>query len=305
MMKQTILAIGLLVGASLNAFSCDQCSCASSGFMGIVPQFGKHYIGLRYQYQNFRTTHSSSIIEGLALDKSVEHFHTVEMFGSYVPHWRIQILASMPFQYRTQKSEQEGTFTGYGLGDAWLGVNYTVIKTPDTLGRKVRHNLILGAGLKTPTGPTNLKQDNELLNMNLQPGTGSWDPNFRARYIIRIKRWGISSAADFRLNTKNRNGYKFGNRVNSFLGAFYWTAYRSMTFIPQLAIMSDYAWKDRNEGVILMPTGGFSSWARANLQVGYKRLIFNAGYSFPLFHDLGSGEVSPKHQCDFSILILI
>ncbi len=304
-MKQTILAIGLLVGASLNALSCDQCSCASSGFMGIVPQFGKHYIGLRYQYQNFRTTHSSSIIEGLALDKSVEHFHTVEMFGSYVPYWRVQVLASMPFHYRTQKSEQEGTFTGYGLGDAWLGANYTVIKTPDTLGRKVRHNLILGAGLKTPTGPTNLKQNNELLNMNLQPGTGSWDPNFRARYIIRIKRWGISSAADFRLNTKNRNGYKFGNRVNGFLGAFYWTVYRNMTFMPQLAIMSDYAWKDRDEGVIQIPTGGFSTWARANLQVGYKRFIWNMGYSIPLFHDLGSGEVTPKHQCNFSLLITI
>lgn len=304
-MKQTILAIGLLVGASLNAFSCDQCSCASSGFMGIVPQFGKHYVGIRYQYQNFHTRHSSSIIEGLALDRSKEHFHTMEVFGSYVPHWRVQILASLPFHYRKQVSEQEGTFIGYGLGDAWLGVNYTVISTPDTIGRKVRHNLILGAGIKTPTGPTTLQQNSEPLNMNLQPGTGSWDPNFRVRYILRVKRWGVSSAADFRLNTTNADGYRFGNRLNGFVGAFYWTVYRNLTIMPQVALMADHSWKDTDEAISQLATGGYSCWARAQIQFGFKRFIFDVGYSLPLFHHLGSGEVTPKHQCDLSFLITI
>lgn len=304
-MKQTILAFGLWVGASLSAYACDQCSCASSGFMGIVPQFGKHYIGLRYQYQNFSTRHSSSIIEGLALDKSIEHFHTAEVFGSYVPHWRVQIMASVPFHYRTQKSEQEGTFTGYGIGDIWLGANYTVISTPDTLGKKVRHNLILGAGLKTPTGPTTLKKNSELLNMNLQPGTGSWDPNFRVRYILRVKRWGFSTAVDYRWNTANAEGYRFGNRVNGFVGAFYWTVYRNLTIMPQLALMADQAWKDTDAGTLQLATGGYSTWARAHIQLGYNRVMLDIGYSQPLFHHLGSGEVTPKHQCNLSILITI
>lgn len=304
-MKRIIAGVGLLVISSLHAYGCDQCSCASSGFMGIVPQFGKHFVGLRYQYQNFQTTHSSSIVEGLALDRSVEHFHTAEMFGSYVPHWRVQIMASMPFHYRTQVSELEGTFTGYGLGDAWLGVNYTAIATPDTIGKKVRHNLILGVGLKAPTGLTSLKQNNELLNMNLQPGTGSWDPNFRLRYIARIKRWGISTAADFRLNTENGKGYRFGNRINGFVGAFYWTVFRNMTFVPQVALMTDFAWKDHEDGTVQLPTGGHATWARANIQLGYKGMIFDFGYSLPLCHDLGSGEVTPKHQCNVSFLITI
>ena len=304
-MKQFILGFGLLVGLSLSAYSCDQCSCASSGFMGIVPQFGKHFVGVRYQYQNFSTTHSSSIIEGLEIDRSAEHFHTAEIFGSYVPHWRVQVLASMPFHYRKQLSEQEGTFTGYGLGDAWLGVNYTVISTPDTIGKKVRHNVILGAGIKTPTGPTSLKNRNEVLNMNLQPGSGSWDPNFTARYILRIKRWGISSAADFRLNTTNADGYRFGNRMSGLLGAFYWTVYKDMTFMPQIALMHDQSWVDTDNGINQPATGGYSNWARANLQIGYKRMLFDVGYSLPLFHNVGSGEVTPKHQFNFSILLTI
>lgn len=304
-MKQFILGFGLLVGSSLSAVGCDQCSCASSGFMGIVPQFGKHFVGVRYQYQNLNTTHSSSIIEGLALDRSREHFHTAEVFGSYVPHWRVQILASMPFHYRIQISEQEGTFTGYGLGDAWMGMNYTLVSTPDTIGKKVRHNVILGAGIKTPTGPTSLKNRNEELNMNLQPGSGSWDPNFTARYILRIKRWGISSAADFRLNTTNADGYRFGNRMSGLLGAFYWTTFRDMTFMPQIAFMHDQSWTDMNNGTAEPATGGYSNWVRANVQIGFKRMLFDVGYSLPLLHDLGSGEVIPKHQFNFSLLLTI
>ena len=304
-MRYFILGFGLMVVFNFNAFGCDQCSCASSGFMGIVPQFGKHFAGVRYQYQNFSTTHSSSIIEGFELDRSREHFHTIEVFGSYVPHWRVQILASMPFHYQKQVSEQEGTFIGYGLGDAWLGVNYTVISTPDTIGKKLRHNLILGAGIKTPTGPTTLENRNERLNMNLQPGTGSWDPNFTARYILRVKRWGISSAVDFRLNTTNSDGYRFGNRLTGLLGAFYWTTYRKLTIVPQLAIMHDNSWTDLLNKVPQAATGGYSSWARANLQIGIKRMIIDVGYSMPVFHNMGSGEVTPEHQINFSFLITI
>jgi hypothetical protein len=304
-MKQFILGLGLLTMSSLSVRACDQCSCASSGFMGIVPQFGKHFVGFQYNYQQFKTTHLGSLYDGAEQERSVEHFHTIELLVRYVPHWRVQILGSLPFVYRTQSSNINGSFVGYGIGDASVGALYTVLSTPDTIGKKVRHNLIVGAGLKMPTGTTQFKQDNEVLHQNLQPGTGSWDPNFNLRYIIRIKRWGISSLANYKLNTANRLDYKFGDRITGFVGAFYWTVYKEVTFMPQLALNADYAFTDIDNHRRQIKTSGYLISARAEVQIGYKRFISSLGYGLPVGYKLSSGEVAPKHQINFSILFLI
>jgi hypothetical protein len=305
-MKQIILGLGLMAMSSLSVFGCDQCSCASSGFMGIVPQFGKHYVGLRYQYQHFETVHSAtSFLENPLVERSKEHFQTLELFGSYYPHKRVQLLASVPYVHRTQISPSEGTFVGQGISDVRIGATYTVIATPDTLGKKLRHNLLIGSSLEAPTGATKLKRNDELLHQNLQPGSGSWDLDMNLRYIIRIKRWGISSAANYRLNTNNRSGYKFGDRISGLLGAFYWTSYRNMTFMPQAGFNFDYTLKDIDNRRLQTKTGGHQVSARADLQVGFKRFVGTIGYALPFSHSLSNGEVTPKHQCSVSILILI
>lgn len=303
-MKHFIIGLGLLTLSSLSAYSCDQCSCASSGFMGIVPQFGRHHVGLRYNYQQFKTRHFSSLIEGETLETSVERFHTTKVFGSYFPHRRIQVLASIPFTYRSQVSNLSGSFIGYGIGDMQIGGVYTPIATPDTIGKKVRHNVMFGSILKLPTGQTSLKQGQELLHRNLQSGTGSWDVDFNIRYIVRIKRWGISSLVNYRLNT-TANNYKFGDRITGMLGAFYWTRFRSVTFIPQLAINADYAFRDVENNRFESLTGGYLINTRAELQVGYKRFMASVGYGLPILHNLNNGEVTPVRQCNVSLLVFI
>lgn len=304
-MKQFILGLGLLAMSSLSALACDQCGCASSGYMGIVPQFGRHYVGLRYQFQQFETRHSSLLDLTAKTEHSREYFHTMELRGSYYPHKRVQLLAAVPLVYRTQISNTEGTFTGYGLGDAWLGANYTIFASPDSLTKKVRHHVFVGAGLKTPTGKTNLRSDGELLHQNLQPGTGSWDPDMSLRYLARIKRWGITSVVNYRLNTKNRDGYKYGDRISSLLGAFYWTVYRSVTFMPQLGLNFDYALRDIKGQRLQTHTGGYQLFATGGLQVSFKRLIGSVSYSQPLLFNLNKGETTPQHQVNVSILITI
>lgn len=304
-MKQLLIGLGLLVVSTLHVQACDQCGCATSGYMGIVPQFGRHYVGLRYQFQQFETRHASLLDETAAVERSKEYFHTAEVLGSYYPHKRVQLLASVPFVYRTQVSPSEGTFTGYGLGDAWIGGNYTLFASDDSLTKKVRHHVFAGAGLKMPTGKFNMKMADDELHQNLQPGTGSWDVDMNARYLIRMKRWGLTTAFNYRLNTKNRNGYKYGDRITSVLGAFYWTVYRNVTFMPQLGMNFDYAMKDIDSRHLQSKTGGYQVAGRADFQIGFKRFITSVGYAVPLFHNLSAGETSPKHQASITFLITI
>jgi hypothetical protein len=304
-MKQFILGLGLLATSSLSVQACDQCGCASSGFMGIVPQFGKHYVGLRYNYQHLETTHLGSLFDAAEQERSKEHFHTLEVIGRYVPHRRVQILASLPYVHRSQTSNINGAFVGHGLGDATIGGVYTLLATPDTIGKKVRHNLLIGAGLKIPTGAYRSEQNNVVLHQNLQPGTGSWDPSLNLRYIIRVKRWGISGLVNYQLNTTNPSGYKYGDRMTGLVGAFYWTSFKNLTVMPQLALNADYALTDIDDRRRQIKTGGHLVSARAELQIGYKRFISSVGYGLPIIHRLSAGEVMPKHQVNFSILFLI
>ena len=41
----------LLAGATTVALACDVCGCSAGGnYFGILPRFGKHFLGIRYQY---------------------------------------------------------------------------------------------------------------------------------------------------------------------------------------------------------------------------------------------------------------
>jgi hypothetical protein len=93
--------------------------------------------------------------------------------------------------------------------------------------------------------------------------------------------------------------------MTGLLGGFYWTRHKSVTFMPQVALNLDYAFRDVDSNRFQDRTGGYQLSARADLQVGYKRLITTVGYSQPLSFNLSNGEVSPKHQFNISILILI
>ncbi len=304
-MKQLLFGLGLLVLPTVAVHACDQCSCASSGFMGIVPQFGRHSVGISYGFQQYRSLHGPDTEAGTTNGSNEEQFHTWELNGSYYPHHRWQLTTAVPYVYRSQWSSANGTYVGHGVGDARLGTVFTALATPDSLGRKVRHHLFVGTELKMPTGRQNLKQNGEELHRNLQPGTGSWDISVHVRYLIRVKRWGASLLADYRKNTPNSDGFMMGDRINLLMGGFYWTTVGEGTFMPQVGIHLDQALPDSRRGHDRANTGGYQLMARADLQFGYKRLLTNLGVALPFAHSLNGSESIPKYQCNISMRILI
>ena len=81
MNKRWILVLGTFIfisfSSSLNA--CDVCGCAVSGHQfGILPQFQKHFAGIRYGYRSFKSVHPpvfSTDTEKI----SCEYFHTTDL----------------------------------------------------------------------------------------------------------------------------------------------------------------------------------------------------------------------------------
>lgn len=300
MLKHFILSAGLLLSV-FTASACDICGCSSgSAFTGILPQFNRHFIGLRYTYRSFITTHPTT--DGSRLT-SREQFHSTDLWGRFYPHKRVQLFAVLPVNHFSQTESGTKRETT-GLGDVQLFVNYAIIQTPDSSTADLRHTLLAGGGLKLPTGENNAMRNGERLNQNLQPGTGSWDAVLNVIYTLRYKKWGMNLDANGRINTTNNQGYKFGSRINGSAKFFYWAKYRNWSFLPQLGVLADYGAKDADQGARLLETGGFSVMGTAGMDVYFKRYI--AGFTFqqPISHHLATGAIQPFQRYSVNLAFL-
>ncbi|MBP8240682.1 MAG: hypothetical protein KAX50_12000 [Saprospiraceae bacterium] len=65
-MKTVLTAALLWVLASGQVLACDVCGCAVGGnYLGILPQFRRHFAGVRFQYRTFDSEHPNLFGEGI------------------------------------------------------------------------------------------------------------------------------------------------------------------------------------------------------------------------------------------------
>ncbi len=91
-MRTLFLTVALLAFGSV-ASACDVCGCSIGGnYFGILPQFHRHFVGIRHSEQSFRSAHSLNAARSGNFD-SDEDFRTVDVLGRFYPIRRLQMLA--------------------------------------------------------------------------------------------------------------------------------------------------------------------------------------------------------------------
>lgn len=301
MYKRIIVCAGLML-LLLSASACEICGCSSGGgFTGILPQFRRHFVGVRYTYRSYITTHPTT--DGSKLT-SMDRFHTADIWGRFYVHKRVQLFAVIPINSFSQ-TESGFTTPTTGLGDVQVFVNYAVMQTPDSSNSPWKHVLLAGGGLKAPTGENNAQNRiGERLNQNLQPGTGSWDALVNMVYTVRYKKWGMNLDANARITTTNNQGFRFGNRVGGSAKFFYWAKYRNWSFLPQIGVLADYGMKDKDQGATIPESGGLAMMGTVGADVYFKRYV--AGFTFqqPLQHSLAAGTIQPFQRYSVNLAVL-
>ncbi|MDX5442778.1 MAG: hypothetical protein LPJ89_03245 [Hymenobacteraceae bacterium] len=308
MKKIFVLAAFAVAFADVQA--CDVCGCSANGYsLGIVPKLNNHFVGVKHQYRTFKSEHPVLFADEVA-EVSTEQFHTTEFWGRYNPHKRVQLYGFVPYNYYLKTESGKKTSVA-GLGDISLLANYVAFQTPDSSVSLIRHNLLLGGGLKLPPGKHNANAVKaEPLNPNMQPGTGSVDFIANANYTLRYRNWGLSSDAAYRYNLANAAGYKFGNRINSGVRAFYWRdlLYLQGVLLPQVGVAHEFAQKDYlnqdtkevndfSGGHILSLTGGIDFFTT--------KYSVSFSYSHPVWQNVADGYVTNQLRVTAGINFLI
>lgn len=294
-MRTLFCTVALLVLA-LDAAACDVCGCSIGGnYFGILPQFNRHFVGLRLSGQSFQSAHSQAAAQAGRYD-SDERFRTFDVWGRFYPARRLQVMATVP--YHDFSRDENGKQTrSQGVGDASVFANYVALNMGDSLGRGWKHTLTLGGGVKLPTGQHRLRDtEGKLLHENLQPGSGSTDFLVTVVYMLRKGAWGFYTDWVGRMNTSNSSEYRFGNRLNGSLRAFYWKEMRRSSLLPHAGVFMDAAAPNRSYGYDVEATGGTVVLATLGLDWYIGPVSVGLTYQHPVSEHLGDGQINAKNR---------
>lgn len=277
---------------TFDAHACNTCGCGVANYhYGILPQFQQNFFGIRYRYRSF----DSRLDGSHTAPYSYETFQSTELWGRFYPSERLQIFAFVPYNFN-ERQEGEITTSLRGLGDIVVSANYNVLNTYDSIDSDWKHNLLVGGGIKLPTGKFNAIQNGLTINQNFQLGTGSVDLLLNLIYTIRYKSAGLNAEFTYNHNTTNRDQYKFGNTTRNGLTAFFIPKTGAVTLMPNLGVSVE-TFKDNAQFDQVFPdTGGWAMLYNAGVEAYFKRFALGVSYSRLGEQALFDGQVTANDR---------
>ncbi len=302
-------AVGALALLALPAIACDQCGCGL--LLGVQPKDHANNFGLQWRMRYLR---GDLLVPGDAMpmlkhggqdhdgdDNAAatyrEAYNVLEARGQVWLTDRASLTASIPLLHNFQSVGGVRQADVYGVGDPVLLARYAVLASlsgPDTT--RLRHRLTVGMGLKVPLGRTNVVQDGEELDHDLQPGTGTWDPLLSLEYTLRGKSWGLALATLGRYNGEGADGFRMGHSASATAELFRVVPHKQVTWVPSAGAYAEAALPDAQDGVSDPGTGGKVLFSHLGLRVWWKNLGLACTWQHALVNDQGAMMVPNRER---------
>jgi len=292
-MKKITLTI-IVLSITLSSFACPFCGCGVGNFyVGLLPDFQKRFIGLRYRYIPYQTHITSD--EGEEFSK--DYYHTTELWCGVSIGDRWQILGFIPYQINYQNTD-DGKKNLSGISDISVLANYKLVDKIKMNGAKsTSQQLLIGGGFKLPTGKYRIDPNNpetELGDVNSQAGTGSADFLLNSSYNIRFKKIGINTSVTYKISTTNNEQYQFGNRFNAGSFIFYAAKMKNTMLSPNVGILYQHSATNYFNNTKVDLTGGYLTMAAAGVEIGFKKITIGGNVQLPFSQDFAAGQTEAK-----------
>lgn len=187
---------------------------------------GSFYLGINSEVVNNKPLSDRDIIS--AVEGGAEHIHSIDAINSYSLSLSYGITdaltLNMNLPYSSRKNIRAGEHHEHddghghehdegevhphgdsdGLGDLSAILQYKVYDVEKT-------KVALLAGIKAPTGKTDVTDGNEVLEADLQPGTGSWDYFAGVALTHEFENFSLHTSALYKYNTKGVDDSRLGD----------------------------------------------------------------------------------------------
>lgn len=288
-LKKISLLLFLL--SPLSLLACDICGCGvGSYYIGILPEYNKRFVGLRYQYKQLQThLGPQGNITPLTTD---ETYQTAELWGGWNFGKKFRVLAFVPYNFN-ERSSQAVSGSKNGLGDIAVMGYYNLFTKSTSLSSKLLvHSLWLGAGVKAPTGkyePSERLAVTETPN-NFQLGTASTDFTLNAAYDVRLNDLGVNLNVNYKVNTENKYEYRYGNKLTTNALLYYkFRLFHKLTLAPNAGILYETADKDiENSKYEVDVSGGHSVSLVTGFELAMNKFSVGANYQTIVSQELAN-----------------
>lgn len=283
-----IIIISSLLFASFTIHACEICGCGLGNYyIGLMPHFKSKFIGVRYQFHSFHTRLSDDPTQF-----SNDFYQTVELWSGWNIGKRFQLITFIPFNFNHQSSD-EGVTNLSGVGDIAALLNYRVI---DIKRGRTSQQLLLGAGLKIPTGRFEIEPGDPDIAAaaNTQRGSGSTDLLLNATYAIQTGKWGVNTNAGYKVNNNNNDDYKFGNKFTASSFVFYAASAGKTNLSPNAGLLFEHNESSRLASSKIDLTGGSLLQAAAGLEVGFNKVSVGLNIQLPVAQNFAEGQTKSQ-----------
>ncbi|HEY1039468.1 MAG TPA: hypothetical protein VGF30_08700 [Bacteroidia bacterium] len=301
--------IGLVMLISMRSAACDICGC----FMGITPYDNQSTVGFLHRYRVFNgyrsyeqksklfptgaykvmhTGHDSIVptVARVYSSKDYESYKVYELRAKYFIHHRIELNAIIPFNNNKSK-EDSIVYEHTGLGDPTFFAGYHLIKKVDY--ETFLHRLIVGGGIKIPSGNYYAKNDkNVRLPFLMQPGTGSLDYFFYSNYVFGYRKFGFSLNSMYKVNGSNYYHERIGNSISNYLNIFIKVKAGDFIFIPSAQLYYEYTKGLYVNHSLQKGTQMNCLLAGPGLDVFYKNVSLSASVQFRAYEETATNNLS-------------
>lgn len=265
------------------AHACDICgSNPNSMYVGLLPNYTNHFVGLKHRFVKFETEHNDKQEYGQDV------LHETTLWGRYNLNKKIQIYASIPYLIN-DRIDNHTSYVIHGLGDVSILANYTLIDNSDSLNGKLYHFLQTGAGIKLPSGQSDLIANGNTVIPMLQLGTGSTDFLANVFYMMRIKKLGWSFDGNYKWNTTGANDYRMGNSLNANLRCFYWYQRPKHAWVPSVGLGWEHMEANIDRGIERELTGGNALLSSIGVTLFKNNFSIGSQLQLPIYQSINSG----------------
>jgi len=245
-----------------------------------------------------------------------EIYNSYDVFANFYLNPRLQLNLSTYFADNYILNNDSITTNVAGIGDASAIIKYRMFnskKCNDSLKNRFIHRVTVGAGVDLPTGKynkrtitgiqTELIQNTiigtpiEELDPHMQAGTGSFNYLFLVEYMTRINNIGLNTNISYKLNTTNKNGFRFANRFNANATIFLLlNLSKKLRVMPFIGSTFETSERDSQDENLVIGSGGKILFFNGGLNFFIKKLSVEFSYYIPFYEDLIDDQPFNKNR---------